>query len=155
MIRAFRRDDAPALARLFHDAIHEIAAAHNSTEQISAWCPDVPDAARFAARGEDGRILLVAVDAADRPLAYGDVEADGHIDHLFCRPDVAGTGVAAALLEALEAAALARGVTRLHVEASEPARRFLERRGFTRLHRRDFEIGGVAIHNEKMEKRLG
>jgi putative acetyltransferase len=154
-VRPFSPGDAPALARLFHDAIHQIASAHYAEAQVKAWCPQVPDPARFEARGRDGRILLVAVDGDDRPLAYGDVEADGHIDHLFCRPDAAGTGVTVALYEALEAAALARGLTRLHVEASDPARRFFERRGFTHLHRRDFEIGGVAIHNHAMAKAIG
>jgi putative acetyltransferase len=154
-IRPFRPDDAPSLARLFHAAIHEIAARHYSPEQILAWCPEQPDPRRFEARGADGRILFVAVDGDDRPLAYGDVEASGHIDHFFCRPDAAGTGVSAMLLAALEEAAAALGITRLFVEASEPARRFFERQGFSLLYRRDFEIAGVAIHNYAMEKQIG
>src|SRR4051812_48566278 len=151
-IRPFRPADAPALAQLFHAAVHEIASHHYSPAQIAAWAPSVPDPSRFLARGTDGRTLLVAEAADGSPLAYGDVEQDGHIDHLFCRPDAAGTGVTAILYEALEAAARAQGVTRLYVEASEPARRFFERRGFTHLHRRDFDIGAIAIHNHAMEK---
>jgi putative acetyltransferase len=153
-IRPFRADDAPALASLFHAAVHGIAALHYSPAQIAAWAPAVPDPARFRARGSDGRILLVAEGADGAPLAYGDVEADGHIDHLFCRPDAAGTGVTATLYEALEAAAAAQGIGRLHTEASEPARRFFEKRGFTVDHRRDFELAGVAMHNYAMHKRL-
>jgi putative acetyltransferase len=30
------------------------------------------------------------VDEDDEPLAFADLEMDGHIDHLFCRPDAAG-----------------------------------------------------------------
>lgn len=60
----------------------------------------------------------------------------------------------AALYQMLEAAARARGITRLHSEASEPARRFFLKQGFTVISRHDFEIGGVAIHNWRMEKRL-
>jgi putative acetyltransferase len=121
---------------------------------VKAWAPEVPDPARFAARAADGRTVLVAVDGEDAPLAYGDLEPDGHIDHLFCRPDAAGTRVAVALYAAIEAEARARGLARLHVEASEPARRFLLKQGFVLIARRDFEIGGVAIHNFAMEKRL-
>jgi putative acetyltransferase len=40
------------------------------------------------------------------------------------------------------------------VEASEPARRFFLKRGYAVLERRDFEIGGVPIHNYAMERRL-
>jgi putative acetyltransferase len=153
-IRPFRPDDAPALAALFHAAVHGIARAHYSQAQVNAWAPEVPDPARFRARGADGRLLLVAVDAGDAPLAYGDVEADGHIDHLFCRPDAAGTGVTASLYAALEAAARGRGIGRLYTEASEPARRFFLKQGFVVVARNDFDLGGVAIHNMRMEKRL-
>jgi putative acetyltransferase len=96
----------------------------------------------------------VAADESDRPLAFGDLERNGRIDHLYCRPDVAGTGVASALYDRLEAAARDRGIGRLHVDASEPARRFFLRKGFTVLQRREFALGGVAIHNFAMEKRL-
>jgi putative acetyltransferase len=153
-VRPFQPEDAPALAALFHAAVHGIARLHYSEAQVKAWAPEVPDPARFQARGADGRILLVAIDEEGEPLAYGDVEPDGHIDHLFCRPDAAGTGVAAALYAALKAAALARGLTRLHVEASEAARRFFLKQGFVLVARRDFEIGGVPIHNFAMEKAL-
>jgi putative acetyltransferase len=153
-IRPFRDEDAPALAAIFHAAVHGVAARHYTQAQVRAWSPAPPDPARFAARAADGRTLLVAVDARGRPIAYGDVEGDGHIDHLFCAPEHAGSGVAAALYAALEAAARERGIGRLFVEASEPARRFFLKQGFAELHRRDFAIGGVAIHNHAMEKRL-
>lgn len=153
-VRPFRAEDAPALARIFHAAVHELASRHYSPEQVRAWSPAIPDEARFRARAADGRLVLVAADDGDVPLAFGDLEPDGHIDLLYCRPDLAGSGVAASLYESLEAAARAQGLERLFVEASEPARRFFARRGFTVLHRRDFEMGGVAIHNYAMEKRL-
>ena len=154
-IRSFRPDDAVALARIFHAAVHQVARLHYSHEQIEAWAPAVPDPQRYLARGADGRILLVAADDSDQPLAYGDLEKDGHIDHLYCRPDVAGTGVASALYDQLEAAAKDLGIARLYVEASEPARRFFLRKNFIALRRRDFALGGVSIHNFAMEKLLG
>jgi len=153
-IRLFRSVDAPALARIFHAAVHQIGALHYSLEQLDAWAPVVPDPGRFLEQGADGRILLVAADNGDRPLAFGDLEQNGHIDHLYCRPDVAGTGVASALYDQLEAAAEDRGMGRLQVEASEPARRFFLRKGFILLQRREFTLDGVAIHNFAMEKLL-
>lgn len=153
-IRPFRDEDAPALAALFHASVHGVAARHYMPAQVRAWSGAPVDPSRFLARAHDGRTLLVAADSRDRPIAYGDVEEDGHIDHLYCAPDHAGTGVAAALYSALEAAARSRGIARLYVEASEPARRFFLKQGFTELRRRDFEIAGVPIHNYAMEKRL-
>lgn len=153
-IRPFRPEDAPALARMFHEAVHRIGVGHYSPEQLGAWAPSVPDAKRFVERAAGGRTLLVAADDEDRPLAYGDLQGDGHIDHFYCRPDVAGTGVACALYDRLEAAARDRGIGRLFVEASEPARRFFLRKGFELLGRRDFTLNGTAIHHFAMEKRL-
>jgi putative acetyltransferase len=153
-IRPFRPGDEAKLAAIFHAAIHQIAARHYTAEQIDAWSPQVPDESRFLARGTDGRTLLVAVDVDDEPLAYGDVESDGHIDHLFCRPDAAGTGITTGLYQALEEAARTRGIAMLFTEASEPARRFFARRGFQVVERNDFKIDGVPIHNFRMKKRL-
>jgi putative acetyltransferase len=153
-VRPFRPDDAPFLARIFHSAVHRIGRHHYSAEQIAAWAPALPPQETFLRRGRDGRLLLVAVDDLDRPLAYGDLEADGHIDHLYCRPDMAGTGVASFLYDRIEAAAAERGLGRLFVEASEPARRFFLKKGFVLLRRRDFELGNVPIHNFEMEKQL-
>ena len=62
-VRLFRPEDAPALARLFHDAINQIASLHYSPAQVAAWSPAPPDPGRFLARGADGRILLVAEDS--------------------------------------------------------------------------------------------
>ena len=154
-VRPFRKDDAPALAQIFYSAIHEVASAHYDEAQVNAWAPAVPSAERFVARGADGRTLLVAVDDRDVPIAYGDLEADGHIDHLFCKPEFAGKGVALAIYEELEKAAASQGIDRLYVEASEPASRFFRKRGFEVEERNDFELNGVPIHNYRMAKRLG
>lgn len=153
-VRPFRPDDAPFLAAIFHAAVHEIAGLHYSAEQIEAWSPEPPDPDRFLRRAGGERGLLVAVDALDRPLAYGDLKADGHIDNLYCRPDVAGIGVASFLYDRIEAAAVDQGIGRLFVEASEPARRFFLKKGFNALRRRDFYLGAVPIHNFEMEKLL-
>jgi putative acetyltransferase len=154
IVRPFRPDDAPFLSRIFHSAVHEIGRLHYSAEQVVAWAPAPPGPEDFVRRAGDGRLILVAVDDLDRPLAYGDLESDGHIDHLYCRPDVAGTGVASFLYDRIEEAAVGLGIGRLFVEASEPARRFFLRKGFVVLRRRDFELGNVPIHNFEMEKRL-
>ena len=54
-----------------------------------------------------------------------------------------------------EAEARAQGIQRLCTEASEPARRFFERKGFTVLERQDMILRGVPIHNYRMAKTLG
>lgn len=153
-IRAFRSADAARLGPLFYNAVHTIACRDYCAAQLHAWAPVPPAPQRFIDWADDGRLLLIAADEVDDPLAFGDLEPDGHIDHLYCRADRAGSGVAIALYDAIEAAARQRQIAFLYTEASEPARRFFERRGFVTGHRRDFHIGDIAMHNYHMEKRL-
>jgi putative acetyltransferase len=142
------------MAELYFRSARELGARRYSPAQVAAWAPAPVEAATVAARAGDGRTTVVAVSAAGGLLGYADLEADGHIDHLYCAPEAAGTGVAGALLDAIVGRAQAAGLPRLHVEASELARGLFERRGFTVTARRDFEVRGVAIHNWAMAREL-
>lgn len=153
-IRSYRDSDAAGLALVFERAVRAIASQHYTPTQIEAWIGGEPRESRFRAKMTDGRRCWVAADEQDRVTAFVDLEANGHIDFLFADPDVAGRGVTGVLLDVLEQAARESGVSRLHVEASEPARRFFLKRGYSVVQRRDFEIGGVAIHNYAMERML-
>jgi putative acetyltransferase len=151
-IRSYQPGDAASMARLYFDSARQLGPRRYSPEQVEAWAPAPSDPAVVHARASDGRHTLVATDARGDVIGYGDLEADGHIDHLYCRPDAAGRGVAAAILDGLLAEAASRGSPRrLHVEASELARGLFERKGFAVVTRRDFEVRGVQIHNYAME----
>lgn len=153
-VRPYRDGDAAALAAVFERAVRAIGPRDYSPAQIEAWIGPEPRAERFRSAMADGRSCWVALDDAQRVTAFVDLEADGHIDFLFADPEVAGRGVASDLLDILERTARGRGLTRLYVEASEAARRFLLKRGYVVERRRDFEIRGVPIHNYAMELRL-
>ena len=153
-IRPYRETDAEALAEVFERAVRGIGSRDYSPAQIEAWIGREPRTEPFRAKMADGRRCWVATDHGGRVMAFVDLEADGHIDFLFADPEVAGQGVASRLVDMLESAARGDGMTRLHVEASEAARRFFLKRGYTVQGRRDFEIGGVAIHNYAMERAL-
>ena len=152
-IRPYRESDAGTLAEVFERAVRGIGPRDYSPAQIAAWIGQEPRMERFRAKMADGRRCWVATDEKGRVTAFVDLEADGHIEFLFADPVVAGTGVTSALLDAVEAAAREDGIARLYVEASEAARRFFLKRGYEIQRRRDFEIGGVAIHNYAMERR--
>ena len=153
-IRRYETRDAGALADLYRRSVEQIGPKDYGEEQVEAWAAMGPSRAQIDARAADGRVTLVAVDDEDRPLAFGDLEHDGHIGYLYCAPEAAGTGVTAELYDRLERTARERGMKRLHAEASEAARRFFLKRGFAVVSRRAFEIAGVRIHNYAMEKWL-
>lgn len=147
-------DDAPALTDLYRDSVTELGSRDYPPAQVQAWASLTPTPARFREKIADGRTTVVAVDDVGRLLAFGDLEPDGHIDYLYSAPAAAGSGAAAAVYDALERQARAAGLSLLHAEASEMARRFFVRRGFVVTARRDFEVAGTPIHNYAVEKRL-
>ncbi len=153
-IRAYEARDAAGVARVFRRSIEELGPRDYSPEQVAAWVGRAPDAAAFQARASDGRVFIVLADDDDQPVAFADLEADGHVDMLYCAPEAAGTGLVLLLYATLEAIARQRGMTRLYSEASEAALRFFLTRGFVKLHRRELMIGDVAIHNYAVEKVL-
>jgi putative acetyltransferase len=153
-IRSFRPEDAQGLAELFFASVRELGPRHYSPEQVAAWAPAIPDPGDYRSRASDGRVFLIAVDGENQPAAYGDLEMNGHIDHFFCRPDAAGTGITSILYDHLERFARGRTIVRLYVEASEAARGFFLRKGFAELERREFLLRGILVHNYAMEKLL-
>jgi putative acetyltransferase len=154
LIRPFEPGDAEALAALFHASVRQVGIRDYSAEQVAAWSPSPPDPTNYVGRSQKDRIFLVAVSDEGELIGYGDLEPNGHIDHLYCRPNVVGTGVGAALYDAIEVVARESGIGTLFVEASEAARRLFERKRFLVERRNDFELNGVMIHNYQMRKTL-
>lgn len=153
-IRPYESKDAPFLCAVFFNAVRVVGLRAYSEEQVEAWAPMALDPVAFEARARDGRLVLVVVDDSDVPVAYGELERNGHIDHLYCRSEVSGTGVGSALYDQLEENARERRMAKLFVEASEVARRLFLAKGFTEIRRQEFRLRGVLLHNYMMEKWL-
>lgn len=153
-IRPFEPRDAADWGRIFHAAVHGIGVRDYTPAQCAAWSPEHAPAEVIEKRARDGRITWVAADRADVAQGFIELEPDGHIDCFYIAPEHAGTGVGAALYVALEEEACRLGLARLYVDASEAARRFFLRKGFTDQGRRDFLRRGVAMHNYAMGKAL-
>jgi putative acetyltransferase len=153
-IRAYEQRDAADVADVFFRSVRQVAVSDYTPAQVQAWAPERRTAAQARQWLGDGRLVLLAVSADDRAVAFIDLEPDGHIDHIFCAPEAAGQGVASQLYEAAETAARQQNLSRLHTEASELARPFFERKGFRVLERQDMVLRGEPIHNYKMAKDL-
>jgi putative acetyltransferase len=153
-IRAYDPRDAAGLAGVFFGSVRQVALSDYTAAQVRAWVPEPRTAEWAHEQASDGRLVLVAADEDDRPVAYIDLEPDGHIDRLFCAPEAAGQGIASRLYDAVEAAAREQGIRRLFTEASELARRLFQRKGFAVVQRQDLVVRGVPIHNYRMAKAL-
>jgi putative acetyltransferase len=88
------------------------------------------------------------------PVGFISLQDGGLIDQLYVHPAVARTGVASALVDAIEKLAAARGVATLVTEASDTAKPLFEKRGFAAESRNTIEIEGEYLGNTRMTKAL-
>lgn len=153
-IRRFLPGDEFSLARIMRAAIETIGPRGYTQEQVDAWAANADQAEHFLYRAGRGDVVILALDAMAEPVAYCLIEPSGHVDHIYCDPAHAGRGIARGLLSEVERVAREFALVQLFTEASELARPTFEREGYTLIERRDFEIGGVPIHNYAMVKSL-
>jgi putative acetyltransferase len=153
-VRRYRDDDARPLCELFFRSVREIGPAKYDDAQVRAWAHDVPDAAAWGRRMREND-TFVAVDAEDVPVGWIELEADGHVEMLYCAPEVAGRGVAAQLYAAAEALARERGLGQLTTAASRFAESFFRKHGWHVDEHETVTRFGVGIQRARMSKTLG
>ncbi len=149
-LRPYRPDDAPALLALFGDTIRRVNSQDYDAHQIDAWASDDIDPVAWAGRFA-GRFVVVAEEAG-RPVGFGELEADGHIDRVYVSADHQRQGVGRAVLAALVAEGRRKGLARLFTEASITARPFFEAHGFAVLAPQVVTCRGAEFVNYRMER---
>lgn len=153
IIRPVRVTDGPALADLYHRAVHEGAARHYSAKQRAAWSPTPPSDETWRRRLLEAQTIVA--ERAERPLGFMTLDpGTGWIDFAYVAPEAMGQGVADTLYAVLEGRARAARLSRLETEASLLAERFFARRGWHVVTRQEVERHGVRLPNAVMAKDL-
>lgn len=147
VIRSYRTEDCPAMARLFYETVHTVNARDYSPEQLAVWATGQVDLAAWD-RSFLSHTSLVAEEAGE-PIGFADMDSSGYLDRLYVHKDHQGRGVASALCDALEAAVPAKTYT---TYASITAKPFFLRRGYRVVREQQVERGGVLLTNFVMEK---
>ena len=151
-LRPMLPTDVPLLAEIFRAAIEELAAEDYSEAQQEAWASAADDEEEFGQKLA-GELTLVATYGGS-PVAFGALADNTSIDMLYVHPAAAGQGAGTMLCDALEKLAAARGTKQLTVDASDTARGFFEKRGFTAKTRNTVTIGDEWLANTTMTKPL-
>lgn len=151
-LRPFLPADTMALRDLFAQSIDELTADDYDEDQRIAWAASAEDAAEFRARLAGALTLIVQLDG--EYLGFGSLKDNKIIDMLYVHPDYAGEGVGAALADALEKIAAARGAEAITVDASDTAVPFFERRGYIAAQRNSVPLDDQWLSNTTMIKRL-
>ena len=151
-LRPFLPADAPLLREIFRDSIEELTADDYTEAQQEAWASVADDVTDFGKK-LSGQLTLVAT-LEGSPVGFASLEGKDKIDMLYVHPAVAGQGVAAMLVDALEKLAGARGTAKLIVDASDSARGFFEKRGYVAQQRNTVSVGDEWLANTTLHKQL-
>ena len=124
-VRDAVREDAPAACEVIRRSISELCEAdhRNDPEILKRWLANKTPEIVGSWIIKPGNSVLVAVDD-DRILAVGSVTDAGEITLNYVSPDARFRGVSRAMLTALEARALERGIGRCTLLSTETAHRF-------------------------------
>jgi putative acetyltransferase len=151
-LRPLLPDDVAVLAAIFVSSIEELTGDDYSEQQQQAWASTVDDEEAFGTRLA-GQLTLVAT-LQNAPVGFASLKGADYIDLLYVHPSAVGQGVAAALCDALEKLAGARGAKVLTVDASDNAQEFFSKRGYVAIRRNTVMVNGEWLANTTMQKTL-
>ena len=151
-LRPYLAADLSLLSEIRSAAIEELTIDDYDEAQRRAWASAVDDDEEFEQSLEKGLTLVALIGGG--PVGFISLQNGGLIDQLYAHPAVARTGVASALVEAIEKLAAARGTAMLATDASDTAKPLFEARGYQATHRNTIEIDGEYLGNTHMTKAL-
>jgi putative acetyltransferase len=151
-LRPYLASDLPLLSEIRFAAIEELTVDDYDEAQRRAWASAADDDEEFAQSLEKGLTIVALIGGG--PVGFIALQDGRLIDQLYVHPAVARTGVASALVEAIEKLAAARGVPTLVTDASDTAKPLFEARGYQAEHRNAIEIDGQWLGNTRMTKTL-
>ncbi|MEO0859828.1 MAG: GNAT family N-acetyltransferase [Pseudomonadota bacterium] len=144
--------DIPAVIEVVWRGVHEGAAPRYSAAQRQAWLPSRPSGADYAARLTGQRVWVATEDGV--LTGFVTLRPDGYLDFAYVLPEMRGTGTADALLAMLENHARARALPRLFTRASDMARPFFARHGWTVIGPAPQTRAGLVLPATDMAKAL-
>ena len=151
-LRPMLPTDVPFLAEIFRASIEDLTADDYSAAQQEAWASVADDEEEFAAKLA-GELTLVAT-FGGAAVGFAALAGNSRIDMLYVHPAATGQGAGTMLCDAIEKLAGARGAKELTVDASDTARGFFEKRGYTAKSRNTVLLNGEWLANTTMVKPL-
>ncbi|HXI07541.1 MAG: GNAT family N-acetyltransferase [Bradyrhizobium sp.] len=151
-LRPYLASDTPMLAQIFVAAIQELTGDDYTEAQRQAWAAAAEDEDAFGKKLA-GELTLIAT-LQNSPVGFASLKGADHIEMLYVHPSVAGQGIAAMLIDALEKLAGARGAKALSVDASDTATEFFKKRGYVARQRNSVPRHGEWLANTTMQKQL-
>jgi putative acetyltransferase len=154
VIRTFRPGDEHALRAIHLASITKLGRLAYNPAQVAAWASKTREAAEWLEWHLFGDRITIAFTDSGEAAAFALLEADGHLDMLYCHPNHVRRGHALRLVEEASAFGRRSGLSMITTDASELARPVFVAAGYKIERRQDFLLDGVPIHNYAMCKEL-
>ena len=151
-LRPFLPSDLEQVMRVYHDAIHTLAAPFYTPEELCAWAPQHMDADRW--RQRLATVQTIVAESGGIIAGFLTYDFTGHIDMLFTLPQFARQGLATRLFLNAEVELLKAAISTVFTEASLAARPFFERQGFQVDAEEYSECRGHKLRRFRMSKKV-
>ena len=150
--RPYDYTDLPRVMEIYTASIRSLAASYYSPEQIAAWAPVPPDAARWQERLSHLHTIVAETDGV--LAGFASYTHAGYLDFLFTHPTFARRGVATRLYQRVELALRTVRAPRVTTHASLAARPFFDRHCFQLDAEEWIECRGAYLRRFVMHKQL-
>jgi putative acetyltransferase len=151
-LRPLLPEDISLLGEIFRDSIAELTGDDYTATQQEAWASAADNEAEFGKKLAEQLTLVATMEGS--PVGFAALAGKDRVDMLYVHPAVAGQGVGAMLIDALEKLAGSRGSEKLTVEASDTARGLFEKRCYVARQRNSISMGGEWLANTTLQKPL-
>ena len=152
-IRRHLPGEEKALQEIYFEATRKSNSRDYTSEQVARWVAEHADLEEWTSRLAGTKPFVAVIDG--RPIAFGELEPDGHIDFFYCHPDWEGRGAGSELIRAITVEALKRGLKTLHAEVSVTAEPFFTKKGFQTVEVHTPIICGAPAKQYIMRKDIG
>ena len=149
MIRNYKHGDHEEIAKIFPQAIHQIASECYTEEQCLAWSEKQPNPAHWEQRCAEKKPFVYL--SKGTVVGFIELDPDGHIDCLYVHPNEKRKGIASSLIQHALDKCNERGTDTVYVEASICARPVFEKIGFQTIAEKEVKIGKTKLINFNMK----
>lgn len=150
-IRPYQEQDANTTWSLFFNTVRTVNVRDYTLDQVKAWAPEHYDLVRWSEIMKHNQPFIA--EQAGQIVGYADLQAEGLIDHFFCKADHQRQGIGRTLMLHLFKEAKKRHITRLFAHVSLTAQPFFAHFGFQIVRVQYVTLRGQRFQNALMEKR--
>ena len=149
----YHDDDLEGILQLFYETVHSVNAQDYSQVQLEAWAPLKMQPVKVTTWQKTLSNNKTYVARKHHQIAgFGDMTLEGYLDRLYVHKGFQGQGIAAALVDLLEADAKTLGLTHISTDARLTASPFFERKGYRIMQTQTVERQGITLMNVSLVK---